>query len=156
MTVGFFCESPLGSIWYPGALQLAYDALRELRGRVDVMFLPIMSLYGAELPVLELVRPRTVVPIEYVEPGSSWADGLSRMMLKNFDSEGRPRDGAMPGDVGAELRALMNRGWVRHPAKVSERLAQLRVIVEGIGASFVPVETGTWGALGANGEIVRV
>jgi len=60
-------DGPSGvSFYHPGDLCRPYDALAELRGRVDLLFLPLGKLgLDGDRHLLELVRPGAVVPIHY-------------------------------------------------------------------------------------------
>ncbi len=142
-TVGFVVEIAGVTVWHPGALQLVYDELRELRGRIDVMLLPVASMRGAEVPVLNAVKPRRVVPIQY-RPASGGllpdadADGLTS--LEPFT--GRPIDGADPDVYRREIRQLIERGWHRTIPDPATRLIQLAGLVADAGAEFTVVQPG--------------
>jgi L-ascorbate metabolism protein UlaG (beta-lactamase superfamily) len=129
-TVGFFVEVEGVGIWHPGGLQVAYDALEELRGRVDVMLLPLAAMHGAELPIIDIVQPRSVVPIQYrsepsllppVETGAVTAVDVHR---------GYPLDGADPDVYRHEMRELIAAGWHRSIPEAEKRIKDLTVLLD--------------------------
>jgi L-ascorbate metabolism protein UlaG (beta-lactamase superfamily) len=54
------------TFFHPGDLCRSYPALADLRGKIDVFFLPLGKLgFQEDAAVLELIRPRYVIPIHY-------------------------------------------------------------------------------------------
>jgi L-ascorbate metabolism protein UlaG (beta-lactamase superfamily) len=142
-TVGYFVEVEGLGIWHPGAMQMNYDLLADLKGRVDVMFVPLVSLLGAELPVFNTVRPRTIIPIQY------WpAEGLlpkpDTTGITTVDvALGYPLDGADPDVFRSEVRSLIEAGWHRTLPDPARRIAQLRDMVAPLGIDVVELTPGT-------------
>lgn len=150
-TVGFVVEVDGVSIWHPGTLQLVYDDLLQLRDRIDVMLLPMASMRGAELPILNAVRPRRVVPIQYLPAAGSLLPEPDYSDLTTLEPyTGRPVDRADPDSYRAEIRELIGRGWHRQIPDSAGRLTQLAVLVNRVGAEFTPLQPGK--ALTVSGE----
>jgi L-ascorbate metabolism protein UlaG (beta-lactamase superfamily) len=142
-TVGFVVEVDGVTVWHPGTLQLAYDGLLALRGRIDVMLLPVASMRGAELPILNAVRPRRVVPIQYRPASGGLLPEADSSDLSTVEPHtGRPVDGADPDVYRREIRELIERGWHRSIPDAGTRLEQLAELVGRVDAVFTVLAPG--------------
>lgn len=119
-TLGFLIEdarSGLG-IFHPGDLHEAFDAQRELRGKVDYMLFPSIKLKGIEQTVLDNIRPRCIIPIHYYldEPDFplTMAMGPDDVVATDF-ATGDPMPGAAPEAYRSEIVDLIEAHWYPTP-----------------------------------------
>ena len=133
------------TVYHPGDLQEAFDAQRELRGRVDVMLFPAVLLEGVELTVLDNVRPRHVVPIHHREDDPAFPirltadlDAVTAVEVRT----GRPRAGTTSQEVARD-RARMHAGhWYASAEPGLPRLEALRPAMRELGCELVTVRAG--------------
>jgi L-ascorbate metabolism protein UlaG (beta-lactamase superfamily) len=133
------------TVYHPGDLQEAFDSQRELRGRIDYLFLPTATLEGAELSVVDNVRPRFVIPIHYRVDTPDFPIPLeveSSALTTTDLFRGLPRPWA-PNDVyRRELHALMETGWYPTPERPLERMAEIEGDLAELGAQLLVLEAG--------------
>jgi L-ascorbate metabolism protein UlaG (beta-lactamase superfamily) len=133
------------TFYHPGDLQEPFDRQRELRGRIDYLFLPLATVEGAEVSVVDNVRPRYVVPIHYRVQGREFPIPLdiSEHALATTDlSRGRPRAWADPAVYRREVQAMIAAHWYPTPPRPLERVEQLAPRFEELGAQMLVLEAG--------------
>lgn len=124
------------TVWHPGDLQITYDALYRLAGRIDLMLWPISPMLGAELPVLEVVRPRMVLPVHY-RPASQPLPQAAAGLRYTDPFTGRPLDGVGMAEYRAEVRSLIADGWFASPRDVEQRIDDLRPALDELGVELL-------------------
>ncbi|MFD1505045.1 MBL fold metallo-hydrolase [Georgenia yuyongxinii] len=135
--LGFVVTAENGfSVWHPGDLQIGYDALYRLAGRVDLMLWPLNPMLGAELPVMEIVRPRMVLPIHY-RPASQSPPAVAEGLRFTDPFSGRPHDGAGMAAYREEIRSLIAHGWSASPRDAEQRIDDLRPAIHDLGAELL-------------------
>lgn len=60
------------SFYHPGDITEVFNELKQLRGKVTYLFLPIGKLNGEEARLIEFVRPEYVIPIHYRLDTADW------------------------------------------------------------------------------------
>lgn len=60
------------SFYHPGDITEPFDELNQLRGKVTHLFLPIGKLNGKEARLVDLVRPKYVIPMHYRLDTGDW------------------------------------------------------------------------------------
>lgn len=130
---------------HPGDLTEAFDAQRELRGRVDYLFFPGVKLEGIELTVVDNLRPRFVVPIHHRidEPGFPIPLDVEPETFDAADPKtGMPQPGADPAAFRREIHRLMQGHWYPTPDPPLERLQSLEPQFEQLGARLLVLDAG--------------
>jgi L-ascorbate metabolism protein UlaG (beta-lactamase superfamily) len=126
------------TVYHPGDLQEVFDFHHDhLRGRVDLMLLPVGPLAGVELSIVEAVRPRAVVPIHYRPQGEAGPNvDPAEYSAVDLDN-GYPTPEADPDDYRAQIRKLIDLRWYPSPKQPTERIAGLRGSLEELGTELV-------------------
>jgi L-ascorbate metabolism protein UlaG (beta-lactamase superfamily) len=126
------------TVYHPGDLQEVFDFHHDhLRGRVDLLLLPVGPLAGVELSLVDAVRPRAVMPIHYRPDGSSGPD-LDAAACPAVDlGTGYPTPEADPDEYRTQVRALIDQRWYPSPAAPTERVVGLKDELAALGASLV-------------------
>jgi L-ascorbate metabolism protein UlaG (beta-lactamase superfamily) len=130
---------------HPGDLTDPYDALRDLRGRVDYLFLPTVKLEGVELTLVDAIRPRVVVPIhhrvaapDFPIPLEITDDELTATSL----AHGSPFAGADPAAFRRDVHRMMRAHWYPTPDPSLERFRSLAPAFAELGARSMVVDAG--------------
>jgi L-ascorbate metabolism protein UlaG (beta-lactamase superfamily) len=135
-----------GLTWYhPGDLQDAFDAQRELRGRIDYLFLPTASIEGVELSLVDNVRPRFVIPIHHRPANAKFpiTVEIPEAKLTTTDLQrGRPRAWASPDVYRRELGAMMEAHWYPSSPRALERVRDIAPELLELGAEVLVLEAG--------------
>jgi len=132
-------------VYHPGDLWDVFDAMGELRGQVDIMLYPISKLKGVHSAVVDLVRPRILIPMHYrpthstsfpipmeLDPASvSAVDPITGDRLPNTPDEAYEHD----------IRTLIRSHWYPTPPEPEARIAELQTAIGDL-APFIPVEAG--------------
>jgi L-ascorbate metabolism protein UlaG (beta-lactamase superfamily) len=133
------------TVYHPGDLQEPFDRQRELRGRIDYLLLPMATLEGVELTVVDSVRPRYVVPIHYRVDDQDFPIPLeiSDADLATTDlTRGRARSWADPDVYRREIHSMMSAHWYPTPARPLERIQEITPQLAELGAVVVVLEAG--------------
>lgn len=128
-----------------GDLGEVFDAQRELRGRVDYMFIPISKLEGIELSLVRSVQPRYVIPIhyrvdtpEFPIPISVTADQVPTTNI----GKGGPRPGVDPEVYRADLQRKIRGHWFPTPLPPLDRIRRLEPQIRRLGTGLLLMEAG--------------
>jgi hypothetical protein len=146
-TVGYvITETASGtSFYHPGDLGEVFDAHRELRGRVDVMFFPVGKLQGLEMTIVDAIRPRRIVPIHYrlATPDFPIPLHITQEELEYNDiSSAKPKP-CTPGDAwGPETHKMMEGHWYPTPSPPLERFESIIGDLEQLGTQVSILEAG--------------
>ena len=132
-------------IYHPGDLWDAFPAMAELRGQVNIMLYPISKLRGVEAAVVDLIRPRILIPMHY-RPRHSAAFPIPINLAAGSVSVVDPITGArLPGATDEayqrDIRTLIRRHWYPTPADPAAKIAELQTMIGDL-ARFVTVEAG--------------
>jgi L-ascorbate metabolism protein UlaG (beta-lactamase superfamily) len=132
-------------IYHPGDLWDAFPSMAELRGQVDIMLYPISKLQGVEAAVVDLIRPRVLIPMHY-RPRHSAAFPIPINLAAGSVSVVDPITGArLPGATDEayqrDIRTLIRRHWYPTPADPAAKIAALQTMIGDL-ARFVTVEAG--------------
>jgi len=133
------------TLYHPGDLQEPFDRQRELRGRIDYMFLPMATLEGAELTVVDNVRPRRVIPIHYRLATLDFPIPLkiAELRLATTDlARGRPRSWVHPDVYRREIHAMMAAHWYPTPSRPLDRIREITPLLEENGAEVLVLQAG--------------
>ena len=137
---------------HPGDLTDAYDALRELRGRVDYLFFPTVKLGGLEITIVDAIRPRVIVPIHYraTSPGfpiplEVGDDELTTTTL----ATGWPRAGSEPEAFRRDIHRMMRGHWYPTPDPPLDRIRSIEPQLGELGARLLVLEAGAEHAIDA-------
>lgn len=130
---------------HPGDLTEAFDAQRELRGRIDYLFFPGVKLEGVELTVVDNLRPRFVVPIHHRVDAADFPVPLD-VDPDEFEAAspktGMPMPGADPVAFRREIHRLMQGHWYPTPDPPLERLQHLEPELGKLGARLLVLDAG--------------
>ncbi len=104
------------SFYHPGDITEPFDELAQLQGKVTYLFLPIGKLDGAEGRMVQLVRPKYVIPIHYRLNTPDWPMPLT---VREEDihyinwRNGQPAPGVTFDDEGfwRDIPKLINGSW---------------------------------------------
>ncbi len=131
------------SVYHPGDLQEVFDFhYDELRGRVDLLLLPVGPLGGVELSLVEAVRPRLVVPIHY-RPAGSVVPGPDAGDYPAVDlGTGYPTPEADPSRYRREYRSLINLRWYPSPPQPTARIEGLKDELAALGSQLIVADAG--------------
>jgi L-ascorbate metabolism protein UlaG (beta-lactamase superfamily) len=147
-------DAATGLTFYaPGDLGEVFDAQRELRGRIDYMFMPIVKLQGIEMSLIRSVQPEYVVPIHYRvnTPGYPVPLEVSAEDVPTTNlGFGGPRAGADPDVYRAHLQRKIRGHWIPTPDPPLDRIQALREQISRAGSELLMVEAGRTYELPAN------
>ena len=133
------------TFYHPGDLGEVFDAHRELRDRIDVMFFPVGKLAGLEVTIVDAIRPRRIVPIHYrlKTPEFPIPLHITEAELEYNNLTGaKPRPGT-PGDAwGPETHRMMDAHWYPTPDPPLERFESVAPELEALGARITIVQAG--------------
>ncbi|MGI8912445.1 MAG: MBL fold metallo-hydrolase [Chloroflexota bacterium] len=141
------------SIYHPGDLHDTFPMMEQLRGKVQIMCYPLGKTRAIETAVVDLIRPRWLVPIHYRldEPAFPIPFDVDASAL----TAANPKTGArLPGasdDAYAREMAILMRGhWYPTPedplaliTDIQQRLGTLATFVTLTAGKRYPVDTGT-------------
>jgi L-ascorbate metabolism protein UlaG (beta-lactamase superfamily) len=130
------------TVYHPGDLQEVYDFHYDLRGRIELMLLPVGPLAGVELSIVDAVRPRTVMPIHYRPEGSSAASPDPAAYPAVDLATGYPTPDADPEDYRLQYRALIDLRWYPSPDWPTARVENLESELAELGATLLLTEQG--------------
>jgi L-ascorbate metabolism protein UlaG (beta-lactamase superfamily) len=131
---------------HPGDLTDAYDALRELRGRVDYLFFPTVKLQGLEITIVDAIRPRCIVPIHYRAASAGFPiplDVSDEELTTTTLATGWPRAGTEPEAFGLDIHRMMRGHWYPTPDPPLDRIRSLEPALGELGARLLVLEAGT-------------
>ncbi len=132
------------SIYHPGDLHDTFPAMEQLRGKVQIMCYPVGKTSSIETEVVDLIRPRWLVPIHHRldEPGFPIPFDVDASTL----TAANPKTGArLPGAADdayvREMTMLMRNHWYPTP---EDPLALIADIQQRLGdrATFVTLTAG--------------
>jgi L-ascorbate metabolism protein UlaG (beta-lactamase superfamily) len=130
------------TVYHPGDLQEVFDFHYDLRGRIDLMLLPVGPLGGLELSIVDAVRPRAVMPVHY-RPSGDAGDWPSAEDYPAVDlGTGYPTPDADAEEYRTQYRSLIDLRWYPSPEAPFERLEGLRDELEELGATLVIPQAG--------------
>lgn len=135
------------TFYHPGDLHEAYDVHRELRGRIDYLFFPGVKLKGAELTLLDAVRPRYIVPIHHRIDTPDFPIPLELpedLLLQTTDTlKGDIRPGADPDVYRDEVRLVQAAHWYPTTMPPLEPLSTLASQIEAeFGSQLLILDAG--------------
>ncbi len=133
------------TFYAPGDLGEVFDAQRELRGRIDYMFMPIVKLEGIEMSLVRSVQPRFVVPIHYRvnTPGYPVPLEVSAEDVPTTNiGFGGPRAGADPDVYRMHLQRKIRGHWIPTPDPPLRRIQGLREQISRAGSELLLIEAG--------------
>jgi L-ascorbate metabolism protein UlaG (beta-lactamase superfamily) len=125
------------TVYHPGDLQEVYDFHYDLRGRIDLMLVPVGPLAGVELSIVDAVRPRAVMPIHHRPEGSAAASPAPADYPAVDLSTGYPAPDADPDDYRAQYRALIELRWYPSPDRPTARVRSLESELAELGATVL-------------------
>lgn len=139
-------ERSSGLTYYAtGDLGEIFDAQRQLRGRIDYMFMPIVKLEGIEMSLIRSVAPRYVVPIHYRvnTPGYPVPLEVSADDVPTTNiGFGGPRAGADPDVYRMHLQRKIAGHWIPTPDPPLDRIQSLREQIARAGSELLLIEPG--------------
>lgn len=132
------------SIYHPGDLHDTFPAMEQLRGKVQIMCYPLGKTRAIETAVVDLVRPRWLVPIHYRldEPGFPIPFDVDAAALTAAHSKtGARLPGATDEAYARDMATLMRGHWYPTP---EDPLALIAAIQRRLGdrATFVTLQAG--------------
>jgi L-ascorbate metabolism protein UlaG (beta-lactamase superfamily) len=134
------------TFYHPGDLGDVFDAHRELRGRIDFMFLPVPKLQGLELTMIDAIRPKCLIPIHYRTSAPDFPIPLhiSQDDLELADIHSAvPKPGADPVAWRREMTAMMEAHFYpTTPEPPLQRLESITPALEALGARVAVLEAG--------------
>ncbi|MFD1505044.1 MBL fold metallo-hydrolase [Georgenia yuyongxinii] len=123
------------TFYHPGDLHELFNAHRDLRGTVDVLFFPVPKFTGMEIAVVDMLRPRVVIPIHHRPDEPDFPIPLE--VPEGFDP--------FPSDF-EEFRdakqVIMHGHWYGGDDRPLERMEELRPRFEALGASIEILRAG--------------
>jgi L-ascorbate metabolism protein UlaG (beta-lactamase superfamily) len=130
---------------HPGDLTDVYDALRDLRGRVDYLFLPTVKLQGLEQTLVDAIRPRVIVPIHYRVDSPGFPiplDVTDDELTTTTLATGWPRAGSDPDDFRRDIRRMIRGHWYPTSDPPLARIRSLEGAFRDLGAKLLVLEAG--------------
>jgi Beta-lactamase superfamily domain len=120
LQVGYLVTDTLSglSVYHPGDLHAVFPSMQALRGRVHVMCYPLGKTKEIEEEVVDLIRPRYLVPIHYriEEPGFPIPfDVDATTLLAANPKTGARLPGASDEAYRQEMALLMRGHWYPTP-----------------------------------------
>jgi L-ascorbate metabolism protein UlaG (beta-lactamase superfamily) len=128
-----------------GDLGEVFDAQRQLRGRIDYMFMPIVKLEGIELSLIRSVQPRYVVPVHYRVNTPEYPVPLSVSAADVPTTNigfGGPRAGADPDIYRMHLQRKIAGHWIPTSDPPLDRIQSLESRIRRAGSELLLVEAG--------------
>jgi L-ascorbate metabolism protein UlaG (beta-lactamase superfamily) len=139
-------HTPTGKTFlHPGDLTDAYDALRDLRGRVDYLFFPTVKLQGLELTIVDAIQPRVIVPMHYRIASPDFPiplDVTDDELTTTTLATGWPRAGSDPEDFRRDIHRMMRGHWYPTPDPPLVRIESLEPELRGLGAELLVLKAG--------------
>jgi L-ascorbate metabolism protein UlaG (beta-lactamase superfamily) len=128
------------TIYHPGDLTEAFDSQRELRGRVDYLFLPTVKVDGLELTVIDNIRPRYVIPIHYRSdtPDFPIPLNISQDAVTSVEFfTGNPLPSAENTVYEREIYSMVKAHWYPTTAWPMEHIAAIEDKIQGLAVMLV-------------------
>lgn len=133
------------TFYHPGDLQEVFDGHRELRERVDYMFLPLPTVEGIEQLLINAVRPAFVVPIQYRTDDPSFPIELrvtSDQVKSTEFTTGAPISGAGAEDYRSDIQTLIEGQWYSTPRYGLKRFNKVSAALEQLGSKPLVLDAG--------------
>jgi L-ascorbate metabolism protein UlaG (beta-lactamase superfamily) len=117
------------TFYHPGDLHEQFNSHRGLTGKIDFFFMPLPKFIGQERSLLELLRPRYVVPIHY-DVDDCGVDDLEGIDMDIPSWEGFRRNHL----------ARMGARWFPSPKNPVPYMAELEGICESVGSRLLRLD----------------
>jgi len=132
------------SVYHPGDLHETFPAMEQLRGKVQIMCYPLGKTRAIETEVVDLIRPRWLVPIHYRldEPGFPIPfDVDASALTAAHPTTGARLPGASDEAYARDMATLMRGHWYPTP---EDPLTLIEDIQRRLGhrATFVTLRAG--------------
>jgi L-ascorbate metabolism protein UlaG (beta-lactamase superfamily) len=124
--------------YHPGDLHEVFDSHRALRGRVHYMFFPLSKLQGLELTIVDVIRPRVIIPIHFRTTARDFPipPGIAPEDVPAVDfTTGAPRPGVAPSAYRTQIHAMMAAHWYPGPNPYRRRIDEVTPALKQLGTT---------------------